>query len=272
MPHRVRCRAVRLLVPAVAVLAAALVGACARKPRPEIVPGPPERFDWARQPIEFRPPSPQWERQQQNEGGQLGVFFTHRGSVGERIIVAAYRHIAERIPTDSLRSLLERFDGLDDGGFRAAVAHIYARTEDPISEGEARVASDINGAVSRASAAWFAGRPDEARWELRAALDAADSYALTLEQVIDDIRFDPATAREPQRYGAVSESTLALDGRPAVWQGYGFRGDTDSLECRDVYVVARGVPFIASYMGLERNLPLFDSLLASIRFPEPGRP
>jgi hypothetical protein len=253
-------------------LAAALAGACAKHSRPEMVLGPPETFDWVSQPIEFSPPPPKWERQGYNEGGQLGVFFTHRGSVGERMFVAVYRRLAERNPRDSVNALLERFDSLDPDAFRRAIGDARATTDNPLSEDEARMARIVNEDLDRAAAAYFAGRPDEARWAIESALRAAEAYEPDPEALLERIRFRREDRQQPERYGAVSESLITVDGRQALMLDYGFRGDSDSLECREVYVIVSGAPFHASYMGLEKNRPLFDRVVASIRFPERRAP
>jgi hypothetical protein len=57
---------------------------------------PTETFHWSIIPISFQPPPPDWERQKHNQGGLLGVWFTHRGSVGERIYVAELVQIGKR--------------------------------------------------------------------------------------------------------------------------------------------------------------------------------
>ncbi len=49
---------------------------------------PSETFRWSIIPVAFQPPPVDWERQKHNQGGLLGVWFTHKGSVGERIYIA----------------------------------------------------------------------------------------------------------------------------------------------------------------------------------------
>jgi hypothetical protein len=55
-----------------------------------------ETFRWTDQPLTFQPPPAGWRRDKHNEGGLLGVRFTHSGSVGERIYVAEYTKIGQR--------------------------------------------------------------------------------------------------------------------------------------------------------------------------------
>jgi hypothetical protein len=46
--------------------------------------------------VAFQPPPADWRRDRHNEGGLLGVRFTHSGSVGERIYIAEYYQISQR--------------------------------------------------------------------------------------------------------------------------------------------------------------------------------
>ncbi|MCK9995766.1 MAG: hypothetical protein KAH56_05755 [Candidatus Krumholzibacteria bacterium] len=57
---------------------------------------PAETFNWCIIPLTFQPPPATWERQKHNEGGLRGVWFTHSGSVGERIYVSEYYKVGER--------------------------------------------------------------------------------------------------------------------------------------------------------------------------------
>lgn len=57
---------------------------------------PAETFRWSDQPLMFQPPPVKWERGKHNQGGLLGVWFTHRGSVGERIYIAEYTKVGAR--------------------------------------------------------------------------------------------------------------------------------------------------------------------------------
>ena len=57
---------------------------------------PAETFHWSIIPIAFQPPPVTWERQKHNQGGLLGIWFTHKGSVGERIYIAELLKIGRR--------------------------------------------------------------------------------------------------------------------------------------------------------------------------------
>ena len=57
---------------------------------------PAETFNWSERPLAFQPPPAPWERQKHNQGGLLGIWFTHRGSVGERIYISEYSKVGRR--------------------------------------------------------------------------------------------------------------------------------------------------------------------------------
>jgi hypothetical protein len=58
---------------------------------------PAETFNWSIIPLTFQPPPARWERQKHNEGGLLGIWFTHKGSVGERIYISEYMKTGKRL-------------------------------------------------------------------------------------------------------------------------------------------------------------------------------
>ena len=58
---------------------------------------PAETFNWCIIPLTLQPPPAQWERQKHNQGGLLGIWFTHKGSVGERIYVSEYYKTGRRL-------------------------------------------------------------------------------------------------------------------------------------------------------------------------------
>lgn len=64
---------------------------------------PAETFRWCNQPLTFQPPPAKWERHKHNQGGLRGVWFTHRGSVGERIYVSEYYQVGQRAEREEVR-------------------------------------------------------------------------------------------------------------------------------------------------------------------------
>jgi len=55
-----------------------------------------ETFHWCDVPLTFQPPPAKWERQKHNSGGLRGIWFTHKGSVGERIYISEFYQVGER--------------------------------------------------------------------------------------------------------------------------------------------------------------------------------
>lgn len=87
------------LIAVFALLAALVAAGCSRvDPKAQVKLGPPERFDWVPEPIEFSPPPTAWRREGDNGGGLLGVRFilTHGG--GQVMSVMAYRQWSEKLP------------------------------------------------------------------------------------------------------------------------------------------------------------------------------
>jgi hypothetical protein len=83
----------------VAMLGALVAAGCGRvDPRAQVKLGPPERFDWVPEPIEFSPPPTAWRREGDNGGGLLGVRFILSGGGGQVMSVAAYRQWSEKLP------------------------------------------------------------------------------------------------------------------------------------------------------------------------------
>jgi hypothetical protein len=71
---------------------------------------PAETFHWCAVPVTFQPPPARWARQKHNEGGLRGIWFTHSGSVGERIYISEYYQVGQR----SLRDRRSMPYSLDD--------------------------------------------------------------------------------------------------------------------------------------------------------------
>src|SRR5258708_18849993 len=65
--------------------------------------GPPERFDWVAQPVEFSPPPAEWRREADGGGGLIGVRFILTNGGGHAMSVAAYRQWTEHPPRREIR-------------------------------------------------------------------------------------------------------------------------------------------------------------------------
>jgi len=81
---------------------------------------PAETFHWSAVLLTFQPPPVRWERQRHNEGGLRGVWFTHKGSVGERIYVSEYYKVGKRSLQRENRWSLSLDDVVEETRFSTA--------------------------------------------------------------------------------------------------------------------------------------------------------
>jgi hypothetical protein len=234
-------------------------------------PQPAETFSWCGQPIEFSPPPPRWRREGDNGGGLLGVRFVLSGGLGECITVATYHRLAERDRRQVLTRLLGRRDSLDRRQFLRELSLARARTDDPVSEREAQAAISINAALDRASEAYLSDQPGFMMAALEDAIRAADAYELTLPEILPSLRLVPARMREPDRWRIGVERDTTIAGHPAFASFDTLITPERALLYREVFWVVHRCAFKAIYQGTPQNLPHFERLLGSIRFPgNPG--
>jgi hypothetical protein len=247
-------------------LVAALVAACDSGP---LAPGPspPETFDWAGQPISLAPPPAGWRREGESSGGIRGARFVKERSVGEAIGVGDYYLLADRLRRVRLQEMVDQFATFDRRDFEKALRKAYAHTDSPFTPLEAGVAADINAALGRAAAAFRMNHRDGARTELGVALSAAERLRFTLGDVLDAVVFTPERRAEPQRWLVVGRREATIGGEPAVIVDYTFDTPERKLHGREAYVVHDSHLFVATFLGLDENLRVFDRVVASIRFP-----
>jgi hypothetical protein len=231
----------------------------------------PETFEWAGGPITFSAPSGGWRREGWDQGGWLGVSFVREHSVGERILVAEQFVIGERDGRDALRELVERFDAMDEGELRRAIELARYRIDDPLSAEETDVAMRVNESLDRAGAAVFAGDRESARREVAGAVRHSQRLHLSLEDVIARVQFRAVDRQEPERWTVRGRGGASVDGEPAIRLDYRFRGPERTYTCRDVYFMRDNHLFMASFLGLDRNLGVFGRVVDSIRFPALAR-
>jgi hypothetical protein len=227
----------------------------------------PETFSWCAQPITFSPPASSWYREGENGGGMLGVRFVLKGGAGQCITVLTFHTLAERNRRDAITRLIARQDSLGKREFLRELSLARARTDDPMSDREVAVATAINDALNRAEVEYFADRGLFVKANLEEALRAAGAFDVTLADVLPRLRLRPERMQEPERWrlGAQRDTTVA--GYPA------FAGDDTlitpeaALLYREVIWVVNRCAFKAIYQGTKENLPTFDRLVGSIRFP-----
>lgn len=247
------------------LLTVALVAACDSGP---LAPAAsrPETFDWAGQQISLAPPPAGWRREGQTSGGIRGARFVKERSVGEVIGVGDYYLLANRLRRATLQEMIAQFERFDRRDFQKALRQAYAHTDSPFSPLEAQVAADINAALGRAAAAFRMNDREGARTELGVALGAAERLGFTLGDVLDAVVFTPERREEPQRWSVVGRREATIGGEPAVIVDYTFDTPERKLYGREAYVVHDSHLFVATFLGLEQNLRVFDRVVESIRF------
>jgi len=250
-------------------LASALVLAgCASQP-PVL-----ETFDWVGHPIQLLPPSKDWYRSGWNEGGWLGVDFTHSHGAGERIMVAEHQIIAHRDGRPKIAQLTASFASYDEGQLREELQLARYRTDNPLSAQEADVAGRVNEALDGAVSASYQRDTTALKQELLDALADAGQLQLTLADCLQRVTFRPEYAKEPERWTEKSRRDGTVAGVPALIIDYAYKGDDREYVCRDVYFSRDNRLFIASYFGLSSNMWTFDRVVGSIQLPawDPAQP
>jgi len=231
---------------------------------------PPETFLWCAQPISFSPASARWRREVEHEAGMLGARFVLTGGLGECMTFTCYTSLADRDRRSALERLFARRDSLGQREFLDAVFLARARTDDPLSAREESANLAINEALDRAASHYLSGYRERTRADLKQALDAASSYEMTLAEILPRVRLRPERMSEPERWrtGTARDTTLA---------GYPAFADDDTmitldgpLLYRETFWVVNGYAFKATYQGTLENAPVFDRVMATVRFPAPS--
>ncbi|MBK7187442.1 MAG: hypothetical protein IPH86_01765 [bacterium] len=252
------------LAPALALVLAAVIG-CSRDNSPPLEP--PETFNWVAQPVSFSPPPAMWQRQGDNGGGLLGVYFVLKGGGGQVMSLYAHRKLAERDRRAAISDLIARRETLSRDEFLKELSLARARTEDPLSEREAAAAARINASLDEALNEYLADRPGFVATALETALRAAEAYEPTLEEILPHVRLRPERMQEPDRWRIGVERDTVLAGRPAFASDDTLITPERPLLYREVFWVVGGCAFKAVYQGVPENLGTFYRMVDSIRFP-----
>lgn len=250
---------------------ALLAAACS--PAPEEPPPlpPPEVFTWGGQPISFSPPPAGWERQKAQQGGLQGVRFIKSRSVGEEIKVAEHYSLDQRDRCARLQALLRDLDNLDARGFALALQRAKLYASPPLNAREERLAEEANERLDRAREAFRMGEPGEARQAISSALERAVRIRYTLAEVVDRVMLSAERFEGlPGTFEINEPAPAEVAGEPAVGVGYTLHYGGRTYRGREVYVLKNNRLFVASFQGLEENLPLFERILETISFP-PGQ-
>lgn len=228
---------------------------------------PAETFRWAEQPVAFSPPPEGWRREGYGQGGLKGLMFIKTGSVGEGITIAVQYVLSDLDRTAELRDLLERYDDLNAFERERALGWSEMRTDSPIAPGEAEIAAAVNEEVRAARLADRLRDPETVKARLRSALERAQALRFGLSDVREAVVFRADRRSEPDSIMAVIRRDTTIVGHDAVVTDYELHGPERVYRCREYWMVETNHPFTAQYIGLEKNLPLFDRVVSSITFP-----
>ncbi|HEY6195877.1 MAG TPA: hypothetical protein VI504_12615 [Candidatus Eisenbacteria bacterium] len=256
-----------LIVLAVALFA---IPACSGRSMPRRVRlGPPERFGWVAQPVEFSAPPEPWEREGDAGGGFVGVRFILRGGGGQVLSVAAQKSWTERLPRERIEALIAEFPRLDERELYRRLSLLRVQIDDPLTDAESQAAAGLNAAVNRAETDVAGGHVSFVKDDLDAGLRAVDGFRPTLAELLPRLRLRPERMSEPARWilGRAHDTTLA--GLPAFGGDDTLDAPEQRLLYRQVFWVVNGCAFQAIYQGRPENQHVFEQVLASVRFPEP---
>jgi hypothetical protein len=264
--------AARVTVRVVGVLGMLLtLAGCARHAQVHNVRlGPPERFGWVRQPIEFSSPPPEWRREGDNGGGWLGVRFILTGGGGQVMSVAAQRGWLERLPGEELAKLLAEVDRLQGRELLNRLARLRVQLDQPLTDAEAAAARAINTAVDRAEADALNDHTSFVRGDLEDAQRALDAFRPTLAELLPHLKLVPENQQEPQRWHLGEGRDTVLAGLPAYVSDDTLYAPEQVLSYRQVFWVANGCAFQSIFQGRPENEHVWEQVVASVRFPDDG--
>ena len=254
--------------PALLLIASAcvLAAGCGGPPR-KVELGPPERFDWVAQPVEFSPPPPIWRREGDNGGGLLGVRFILTGGGGQVMSVSAYREWSERLPRAEIVRVLGDLDSTEQRRTLNQLARLRVQLTDPLTDAHARAAEAVNRAVDNAQADLLADRLSFVRGDVQAALDAVDAFRPTLAELLPRMKLRPESRQEPARWVLGFGRDTVIAGVPAYVSNDTLLAPEQKLLYRQVYWVANGTAFQAIYQGRPENQHVFEQMVETLRFP-----
>ena len=230
----------------------------------------PETFVWDDQPISFSPPPAGWERQREQSGGLMGARFVKLRSVGERIHIAEHTSVGRRDRCSELEAILSDLDELDQRQFTIRLQRARPYLSDPINDSEVDYFDAANERLDDARTAFREEDMIGVRREIGGAIDDLAWVEFELEEVVDRVIFEPEDLDSLGRVEILGTRAGEVDDEPSLTLDYLFHSfDRDrTYHGREVYVEYNNRLFVASFMGLEENLRLFDAIVDTITFPE----
>jgi hypothetical protein len=266
VPSSPRRRTLLILAGAAVVVAAGII-ILAKTPSDEPQPCPEETFHWGDQPIAFSPPPKSWARERHQEGGRSGVRFTRYAVPPSRIVVAEASMLGERDRRRQIRALLRDLDAMTPGECDRAIALARPPADDPLTTLEAEHVRRANEYLNEAVVREF----DEQRLGARRSIESALHQLETISYTIDDLfPWFQLTAEQFTNVDSVGIGVpwrRVVDDYPAFQTDY-WLGERAMLhQGSEILTVVGRHAFVFGFLGPAEDLPLFELLVASARFP-----
>jgi hypothetical protein len=228
-----------------------------------------EVFVWDDQPIEFSPPPVDWVSEREQSGGLMGVRYVKQKSVGERIHVAEYTSVGKKDRCKELEDLMRELDDLNAREFAQRLQRARPYAQHPLNASETEGAERANERLDDARTAHRSGDLDEVRDRVSAAIWDLHWVDYSLDDVVEPAIF---TGKGYEQFGKIEVFEPVpgeVAGEPSISLDYSFVAHDSgrTYHGREVYVEHNNRLFVASFQGLQENLPLFDALVATIQFP-----
>jgi len=92
----------------------------------------------------------------------------------------------------------------------------------------------------------------------------------SIDEVVDRVRFDPRSMPGPREAICTELEAREVGGQRALTLDYTWNDERDDFFGREVYVMANGSLFVLTLLGKESDVKLFERVVDSVQFPEPG--
>jgi hypothetical protein len=196
-------------------------------------------------------------------------LYVKEGSVGEAIHVAEHYSLGDRDRCAELQGLVRDFDDFNKHSFTQAVHKARPWVSEPINRRDEWVIFEANQALDRALDFFRRDDAAGARRALGDALAKAGEMRYTLDEVVDRVMFSTEGFDGRARFAIGEPVSGELAGEPIVSVDYSMQFRKRVYLGREIYVVKNNHLFVAGFMGLAENLPLFERIVETISFP-PG--
>ena len=185
------------------------------------------------------------------------------------IFLAERFFLGRRDRCAQIQKILDNLEEYDRRTFDRDLRKARLYAGEPYNDHEERTVEVVNMYLDDARKEFHDDYLPGVREELGRALKQAATIRYSLAETVDEVIF---TAKNNQVFPALHvahpvEGELA--GEQAVIVSFHFNGHGSPMLGRRIYLIENNRMFEIGFQGLKENLPLFESILASITFP-PG--